>query len=186
MKNNLIDQIGRNWGWLLTVGILLVILGTAGLGATFMVTLTAVTFFGFLLLIGGVFQFLDAFRYKNWKTTIWNLLIALLYIAGGVIMIRDPALASAGITLLIAWALVAIGIMRIMYAIQMRGASGWFWVLLAGFAAIALGIMVINQWPVSGLWVIGMFVAIDLIFNGWSMIMVALAARKLGRFAREL
>ena len=38
--------------------------------------------------------------------------------------------------------------------------------------------MIVLQWPVSGLWVIGLFVAIELILNGWSYVFVALAARK--------
>ena len=52
-----------------------------------------------------------------------------------------------------------------------------YWTLIGGIAAIILGIMIMNKWPVSGLWVIGMFVAIELIFNGWGMVMAALAVR---------
>ena len=58
--------------------------------------------------------------------------------------------------------------------------AGWAWTLVAGIAAIALGVMILNSWPASGLWVIGMFIAIELIFNGWGMIMLSLAAKKLG------
>jgi len=46
-----------------------------------------------------------------------------------------------------------------------------------GIVTILLGLMIINQWPVSGLWVIGLFVAIEIIFAGWSHIMIALAAK---------
>lgn len=44
-----------------------------------------------------------------------------------------------------------------------------------------MGAMIIAQWPVSGLWVIGLFVAIERIFNGWSYLFVAVAARKAGK-----
>ena len=59
------NEIGKKWGWILAIGILMIILGTIGIGATFALTLTTVTFFGILILIGGGFQLLDAFRYKG-------------------------------------------------------------------------------------------------------------------------
>ena len=50
--------------------------------------------------------------------------------------------------------------------------------LVSGLISIALGAMILAQWPTSGFWVIGLFVAIEMIFNGWSSVFVALAARK--------
>ena len=171
------NEVSKKWGWFLAIGIIMLILGTVGIGATFALTLTTVTFFGFLILIGGGFQLIDAFSKKGWSL-LGNIIIALLYGAVGFIMVKNPMLASATLTLFIAWALIAIGIMRIFVAFKMKGVSGWVWTLIAGIAAIVLGIMILNQWPESGLWVIGMFVAIELIFNGWGMIMIGLAAKK--------
>jgi arylsulfatase A-like enzyme len=67
---------------------------------------------------------------------------------------------------------------------RQKAASGWYWTLLSGIVSILLGGMIVLQWPVSGLWMIGLFVAIELIFNGWSYVFVALAARKAGRTER--
>ena len=54
-------------------------------------------------------------------------------------------------------------------ALQVRGAAaGWYWPLLSGLASILLGGMIVAQWPASGLWVIGLFLAIELIVNGRS------------------
>ena len=172
------NEISKKWGWFLAIGIILVILGTIGIGATFALTLTTVTFFGFLILIGGGFQLIDAFRHRGWSL-VGNILIALLYGAVGYTMITNPMLASATLTLFIAWALIAIGIIRIIVAFRIKGAPGWIWTLIGGIAAIVLGIMILNKWPESGLWVIGMFVAIELIFNGWGLIMLGLAAKKM-------
>jgi uncharacterized membrane protein HdeD (DUF308 family) len=69
--------------------------------------------------------------------------------------------------------------MLITTAFQMKGMPGWVWTLIGGIAAIVLGIMIMNKWPVSDLWVIGMFVAIELIFNGWGIVMAALAVHNL-------
>lgn len=42
---------------------------------------------------------------------------------------------------------------------------------------MALGVIIATHWPVSGLWFIGLFVAVELIVNGWPCILLALAAR---------
>jgi uncharacterized membrane protein HdeD (DUF308 family) len=86
-------------------------------------------------------------------------------------------LASATLTLMIAWCLVAIGVLRLLVGWQMRASKGWIWTLIGGVVAIALGVMIMVEWPVSGVWVIGMFVAIEMMFAGWSQIIIALAAK---------
>ena len=177
-------EIKKNWGWMLALGILMVILGTIGLGMSTMLTIVSVLYFGILMLFGSGVQLVQAFRCGAWKGRLWHVLIAVLYLFAGVTMLANPALASVTLTLLIAWSLVAIGIMRLIIAIQMRGTDGWVWTLLGGVVTIALGIMIMNQWPVSGLWVIGMFVAVEMIFSGWSQIAIALAAKNYSQQVR--
>jgi len=178
VRQAMFGDLKKNWGWMLAGGIIMLILGTIGLGMTFTLTVVSVMYIGILMLIASGVQIMDAFQCKGWKSVLWHVLIALLYLGAGIIIISDPIMASALMTLLIAGALIAIGVMRIIVAFQMRGISGWIWTLIAGIAAVLLGVMIFAKWPVSGLWVIGMFVAIELIFNGWSNITIALAAKQ--------
>jgi uncharacterized membrane protein HdeD (DUF308 family) len=92
-------------------------------------------------------------------------------------MVLHPAMASLSLTLIIAYALIAIGVLRGIMAFQIRPSKGWWWPLFSGLISVALGVLILMEWPESGLWVIGLFIAIELIFNGWSYIFVALAAR---------
>ena len=177
MQKEVFGQLKRNWGWMLALGIVMVILGTVGLGMTVLLNEIVVLYIGVLLLFGAGVQLVQAFRGQGWKGRLWHVLIALAYLVAGAITIYDPVKVGITLTLLIAWALVFIGALRLVVAIQMRGNSGWVWVLLGGIVSIALGIMVMNQWPESGLWVIGLFVAIEMIFAGWSQVMIALAAK---------
>jgi len=176
----LFGDLKRNWGWLLAFGILSTVLGTIGLGWTASEGLTLITvlFFGWLLIVGGAFQLVDAFYCKGWKGVLVHVLTALLYILAGYLIVQDPVLASATFTLIIAAVLIAVGVLRILMAIQHRGSPGWIWALLGGLISILLGGIIIAHWPVSGLWVIGLFVAIELLLNGWASIFVALAARR--------
>ncbi len=107
--------------------------------------------------------------------------MAILYVLGGIVVIADPILASAVITLILAGTITGAGIVRLIMALQHRDSKGWGWALASGTISIILGIMIFAKWPVSGLWIIGLFVAIEMIVNGWSYVFLALAAKNAGR-----
>jgi uncharacterized membrane protein HdeD (DUF308 family) len=176
-----LGDLVHNWGWLLAQGILLVVLGTVGLGMTIWLTLASVFIFGVFLVIGGGVQIFQTFKCKGWESILWHGLIAVLYVLAGLSIMADPLAASTLITLLLAGALMGIGVVRLIMAFQWRGVKNWGWPLIGGIAAIVLGFMILARWPVSGFWVIGLFVAIEMIFSGWSSIFIALAAKELGR-----
>lgn len=167
----------RDWTWLLGLGVLFVIFGFLGLGSVVAVTLISIVFIGFMFFIGGVLQFIDVSRSKKWKHALSHGLIALMYFLGGGFIMWDPLLASTVITALIGWTLIAIGIIRLVMAISMHGSQGWAFTLIASLAAIGLGGIILMQWPTSSLWVIGMFISIELLLNGLSYIILALSMR---------
>lgn len=171
-------ELKRSWGWLLTLGILFVILGGLGLGMVVGLTLASMLFLGILLIIGGLLQIVDVFKAHRWKAVVWHAFIAILYLIGGALIIYDPFLASALITAMLATVLIIIGLSRFIMAITLRGTKGWGWLLLAGIIAIALGVMILMHWPMSGLWIIGLFIAVELIVDGWTYILLALSMRR--------
>jgi uncharacterized membrane protein HdeD (DUF308 family) len=176
-----LGDLAHNWGWLLAQGILLVVLGTIGLGMTIWLTLASVFIFGVFLVIGGGVQIFQTFKCKGWESIFWHGLIAVLYLLAGLSIMTDPLAASTLITLLIAGALIGIGVVRLIMAFQLRGHKNWGWILFGGIAALVLGVMILARWPVSGFWVIGLFVAIEMIISGWSYIIIALGARQMGK-----
>lgn len=182
-RGRIFGALEKNWGWLLGLGVLFLILGLVGIGMAVALTIASLMVFGVLLLAGGVIQLIEAFKNTGWKSIGWHLLIAVLYIAAGIIVFTNPVLASKVFTLMLAGAILFIGIFRVVMALQHRGTAGWGWTLVAGLISIVLGVLIFQSWPVSALWLIGMFVAIDLIVSGWSYIFLALAARKAGQQA---
>lgn len=171
-------DLNRNWGWILGFGILSLILGCVGLGMSVGLTLVSMYFFSFLLLIAGITHIVDVFKNKEWRGITWHAFIAVLYMAGAGVVMYDPFLASTLITGMLAGILIVIGLMRLMMAITLRHDTGWGWLVLAGVCALVLGILILAQWPISGLWVIGMFIAIELIVTGWTYIFIALALKR--------
>jgi len=172
------DAIKRNWGWLFALGLLFIVLGTIGLSMTVGLTLVSMLFFGVLLLIGGCSQIVDVFKSRQWRLVVWHAIIAILYILAGSLVIYDPFIASTLFTGIFAGILLLIGCSRVIMAISMRHMAERSWVILAGVLSILLGTIIFMQWPWSGLWIIGLFIAIELLMNGWTYVFLALAIRR--------
>ena len=91
-------------------------------------------------------------------------------------MLEDPVRAATVLTLLLAAAFLVGGALRIIFSLVSRF-DAWPWVLLNGVVDLVLGFLILNGWPDSSLWVIGLFVGIDLFFHGWSWVILALTVR---------
>ncbi|MCL4855274.1 MAG: HdeD family acid-resistance protein [Bryobacteraceae bacterium] len=172
-------NLHQYWRWFLALGIGMVALGMFVIGWACIATLTiaATWFFGFVLLASGISEIVNSFWAGRWSGMLLHLLIGVLYVVVGFIIIDQPVDAAMGLTLMIALFLMVGGIFRMVFAVSERF-SGWGWVLLNGAVSLMLGMLIYKQWPASGLWVIGTFLGIDLILNGWSWVMLALGARK--------
>jgi len=171
-------RLRDKWGWLLALGLLMSALGVIGFIMLPWLTLVTVWWVGALLLVGGGAQVVDAFSEKNWGPFALHLLIAVLYMVAGAIVIWNPVLGALTLTLMVAVALMVIGVLRCIMAFQVRPAGNWWLLLLSGLLSIVLGVMIYGQWPASGIWVLGLFFAIELLSEGIAFIALALAARK--------
>lgn len=167
----------RSSGWLLAAGIALVVLGVLGLGSVTLLSLASAIWFGIMMIAGGVIVLIGAFRSEGWKGVLLHLLIGLLYLGVGIFTLLNPVAATASLTLFIGAALVATGVLRIVVSIQNRHLPSWVWILISGVLSLLLGAMILAQWPSSSLWVLGTFLAIELIFEGWGVIALSRAVR---------
>lgn len=173
-----LEALRKHWGWFFALGILLVIFGTIAIGSAVFMTLATMVLVGWLLIVGGVLEAVHACSCKGWGGFFIDLLTGILYVVVGLMIVGNPAATALALTLLIAMFLVFGGLFRIVIAIVVRF-HNWSWLLLHGIVNLVLGIAIWRQWPLSGLWIIGLFVGIDMLLNGWSLIMLGLAAKRL-------
>jgi uncharacterized membrane protein HdeD (DUF308 family) len=138
--------------------------------------------FGVLLLLAAVGQFAGAFQSQGWGGRLCAVLCAALYLFAGVVLIERPLLGAAGYTLFLTMLFFAVGVVRIAAGVGSRF-SGWGWAAVSGGVSILLAVLIWQDLPGSALWVIGTFVGIDLIFAGWSWVMLGMAARRLPTLA---
>jgi uncharacterized membrane protein HdeD (DUF308 family) len=167
-----------NWGWFLALGALLIFAGLLAISFPVVATLTTVEVFGIVLLCCGVVEIVSAFWARRWGGIFLHILIGLLYLFVGLFLVDRPGLSAAAYTLLLAMFFVAGGCFRIVVALSQRF-SGWGWVVVSGGVALLLGILIWRDFPEAAFWVIGTFVGIDLLFNGFSWVMLGLALHSL-------
>ena len=172
------EELRRSWGWFLGLGIVLIILGVIAIGSAFFMTIASVWLFGWLLIIGGVMEVVHAFWHKRWAGFFLDLLTGVLYVVAGWMMVNNPQESALLLTLLIAMFLVFEGVFRIVAALAVRYPH-WGAVLLNGVISLVLGMLIWRRWPVSGLWVIGLFVGIEMLLNGWSLVRLSMTGRNL-------
>jgi len=169
-------SIRRNWGWFLALGIVQIVVGALAVGSAFSATLASVVTLGILLLIAAGAQAAVAIWARAWSSFFLFLLLSILYAVAGFLMVQHPLFAAESLTLMLAAGFLIGGVYRIVVALIERFPS-WGWVLVNGVITMLLGILIWQQWPASGLWVLGTFIGIDLIFNGLTWLALAISVR---------
>lgn len=154
------------------IGILLIILGALSIAYAGWATEFTVIFLGFLLTAAGVLQIISRSIIKKRTGFSDSVLLPIFYIIAGFFCMVKPVQSAEGITLIIAALLLIGGSVRLFTALQYRFNS-WGLVGLNGVISIALGILILIEWPSSSFWVIGLFVGIDLILLGWSWLLTS-------------
>ncbi len=174
---NLANALERNWGWFLALGIVWIILGTTAIIAPYIATLTIELLVGSLFLVGGIAQLVQAFTGRNWKGFALHTFGAILAVVAGGLLLWYPLGGVITLTLLLVAFFIADGVFKIMLALQVRPERNWGWLLFSGIIALILAGLIWAKFPGSAAWAIGLLVGINMIFGGWTLVMLAMAAR---------
>jgi uncharacterized membrane protein HdeD (DUF308 family) len=154
------------WGWIVALGVVYVVAGFVALGSVVMATVASVLVVGVMMIVAGVAELISAFQIKSWgKFLIWALL-GLLYIVAGFVTFENPLFAAVLLTLMLGASLVASGVVRIFLAFNMKRESPWIWVALSGVITLLLGLLILARWPINSIYILGLFLGIDLIMAG--------------------
>ena len=167
-------MVTQNRKRLMGYGILSIILGFIGIYLSTAMTMTTILFMGIFLIIIGIIFLIETFSAPDWKGKFLNLALSILYIGGGVVTVLNPVSTAIWFTLFLAVFLTMIGVLRIIMAFQIKDRTdAWSWIAFGGLLNIILGVLVYMQWPASGLWVIGLFISIELIIHGFNAIVLS-------------
>jgi uncharacterized membrane protein HdeD (DUF308 family) len=131
------------------------------------------------LVIGGISLAMAIFG-KHRGHRIAEGLSGVIRIIAGIILLRCIGSSVAIITLILAIYLAMEGLVAIFGALKLRGNAGWTWTLINGLASLILALMVFARWPNNSVSILGLLFGIHVLFNGVSLLMLGLSARKQG------
>lgn len=177
--NNITTTVREKWGWFLLLGIVFIVGGVFAIATPLVSSLALGILLAIVLVIAGIFQIVQSFGVKSWTGFLWQLLMGIVMLVGGIAIYESPVFGSLALTVLIGAVFIAKGIFQVLLGLRIRPNDGWGWVLAAGIIALLAGVMILSSYPFSGLWVPGTLAGISLLFTGWSYIALALAARRL-------
>lgn len=170
-------ELQGRWGWFVALGILMIVAGLIALASVFLAAIASVLVVGTMMIVSGAFEIVHGFQMKRWSRFFLWIVIGALYIVGGVFAVFNPLLASAALTLLLGMLLIVAGVARVVLAMQMHSGSHWGWVAASGVITLLVGAIVVLHWPVSSLYVLGIFLGVDLVMAGASWLAAGLAFR---------
>lgn len=172
-----IHQLHSKWGWLVALGLLLTVFGVAALANLFLATVASIYYIGAMMLVAGAIHLVHAFQVRGWTDSLMWGVSALFYTAAGFLAFANPGLTAAVFTLIMAVALTIAGLFRIWVGFKMRPMKGAGWIMLAGAITALAGLVIAAGWPVNSLWILGLFLAIDLLMQGFALFSLGLAAK---------
>lgn len=173
-----LSGLHAKWGWFVGLGVLMIVAGLIALGNLLLGSLITVIYVGAMMAVAGVAEIVHAFQVKGWGAFAFWLLSGLLYLAAGIIAFMNPLLAAGVLTLLLGVSLIVSGIFRGVAALQSRPQEGWGWLLFSAVISFILGLEIIMRWPVDSLWILGLFLAVDLLFNGVAVLFLGFKLKK--------
>ncbi len=175
------QHLRSDWWWLFLLGILLAVCGTAALvfpALTIVTPVVAMVILGVVLMVAGFATIITSFWAGKWSGMLVQLLVGVLYVTVGFI-IRDVPLQAAVVTAyLIAAFFIVAGGFRIVAALTVRFPY-WGWTLLNGIVTFLLGVIIYRHFPLAAIWVLGLLIGLEMLFHGWTWIMLSLAVRSL-------
>ncbi len=178
--NSAVHALRHRALWIIVFGVVVTALGLLAFNSVLRATLVSVYVVGFMMLLAGMAEVAMAYHAKSWSRFLVWVLLGLIYLAAGVSVLMNPLLAAGILTLFLGAFLGASGLVRMFLGFQMQAGSSWWLVVLSGAITTLLGIIILAHWPVSSLYVLGVFLSLDLMFAGIGWIGLGMALRRHG------
>ena len=178
MAGHELSHLRSHWWWFTLFGVLLILCGAVAIGFPVISSLAAISVLSVILLIAGIATIVSAFWAGKWSGMLVNLLVGMLYIAAGMFAVKDPIITIVVLTLYLAILFMVMGAFRAVSALVVRYPQ-WGWSLLNGAVTFLAGLVIFRERGLASLWVIGLLVGLEMLFHGWTWLMLSLAIRDL-------
>ncbi len=173
-----VREASAMWWWFLALGVLWTWYGMFVLSYRVGSLAAVAAFVGVAFLFGGVTQLAVATRIQSWR---WLFIVGgILGVAAGILTFAWPGITLYVVSILVAWYLIAFGIMHVVAALAGPKLAWWWSQLVLGAAELVLGVWAVRSWQRS-LWTLVTLVGVWAIFHGVNQIFAAFSLRQAGK-----
>ncbi|REJ75783.1 MAG: hypothetical protein DWQ34_26445 [Planctomycetota bacterium] len=169
---------------LLLMGVILAVAGGLAIASPAIAGTAVVYVIGGLLLIAGALQVVNGLRSEGWTERVVPLIMGFLTSLAGGAVLAHPFLGLSILALVLAIFFVVVGFWKIVASFSFRPASGWLAMLVSGALGLILGLLIWMQWPLSGLWAVGVLVGVDLLSTGLALVLLSVTIRSFNRMSQ--
>jgi len=175
------EAVGKMGSRMSMLGALTIVLGVLAMLAPMLTGFSVVFLLGALVAAAGVMRMIWAFKAGSLGKGLLVFAVGCLTLLCGLMLLGNPLFASGLVTLLLTIYFIADGVAEIAAGVGRRPASGWGWLVFGGVVSIALGILIWRQAPIAGVWALGLFLGIKLVFVGIMMLTLGGAAKAIAK-----
>jgi len=174
MQQQMQNYLQTHWRLFLAEGIFFIFLGLCAIVIPQVFTVATVIFLGWILLFGGIVQVGRSFMFSSMPGFGWWLFMGILQIIIGYLFITRPVAGAVTLTMLLTVFFALEGIAKISIALMMRPLANWGLILFSGLTALIFALVILISWSESAQWLLGLFLGINMLFLGWSMVKISL------------
>ena len=160
------------------LGIILIALGVLAVLTPAVAGSAVATVIGFILLVAGIVAIVRGLKAEASTEKTTGLILGIVTALAGIAVIGHPLFGLAFLTLLLVGYFVAEGVWKIVVSFRYRPNAGWRGLLASGALSLLLGLVIWSQWPVSGMWAVGVLVGVNLLGTGVALVMLASTLNK--------
>lgn len=176
------------WYIPLLIGILFIITGIVALASPFSALLTLSIFFSIAFLLGGIseviFSIQNRNRLDNWG---WSLFLGLITLFLGLLLISNPELSVATVSLYVGFLVLFRSVAGISLALDIKryGGRNWGWLLTSGILGTILSLFLIWNPLIAGIGA-AIFIGLNFMFGGITSIIFSFQLRKIHRHSKRI
>jgi uncharacterized membrane protein HdeD (DUF308 family) len=172
------------WGLFVGFGLVSIFLGCGAIVYPLLAGIVAATLVGWVFVISGVLRAVNAVSCRRCSHGSTHRLIgALIRLMAGVLILIFPGATLITLTVMLVVFFIFDGIYKfsLARAVAPLGNSGWL--MFSAVISLILALLILLHLPGSAAWAFGLIIGIDLLFTGWSNVMLGLGLRRVAAAA---
>ncbi|MEQ1637226.1 MAG: DUF308 domain-containing protein [Methylococcales bacterium] len=170
----MLAYLQKHWQLFLAEGVIFMLLGIAAIAIPQLFSVAIILFLGWIFLFGGFVHIARAIKFSAMPGFSLWLFIGALQVILGYWFLTQPLSGVFTVTLLMTLFFAFEGIAKISLALMMRPLANWGFILFSGATALIFALVIWLGWPGTAEWLLGLFLGINMLLLGWSMVKISL------------